>query len=143
MHIADRFWRNVRKTATCWWWQGGSRDNLYGSFWDGEKQVLAHRFVLQLVGILLPADKMACHTCGNRMCVRPLHLYIGDAKTNTADSIVEGTHYWARQEECVNGHPFDDENTYRYKKGDGWARACRTCQKERSRKYRETKAVLL
>jgi len=33
---------------------------------------------------------MACHTCDRRSCVRPAHLYLGDAATNREDWALRG-----------------------------------------------------
>lgn len=42
----------------------------------------------------------------------------------------EGMAWAARATHCVNGHPFDEENTYR-RADFGWRR-CRACDRERS-----------
>jgi hypothetical protein len=41
---------------------------------------------------------------------------------------------WPKKAECINGHPFDDVNTYIRPDGE---RNCRQCSRDRSRKRRE------
>ena len=42
---------------------------------------------------------LACHTCNNRRCVNPGHVYEGTHKQNTADMIRAGRAY------CLNQGP--------------------------------------
>ncbi|MEW2402092.1 HNH endonuclease signature motif containing protein [Streptomyces sp. NPDC046862] len=56
-------------------------------------------------------------------------------KKRIARGETSGNTHWKDRVECVNGHPFDAENTY-YKttvEGKVWRR-CRACQRERDRK---------
>lgn len=34
---------------------------------------------------------------------------------------------------CPEGHPYDRENTYRYRTRNGWGRGCRRCRRDRKR----------
>ena len=39
-----------------------------------------------------PGDLHVCHTCDNRLCVEPDHLFLGTAKDNNDDKIAKGRH---------------------------------------------------
>lgn len=67
---AERFWAKVRKTATCWLWRGATNKSGYGNFWDGERNVSAHRFAFGEVPEGLEID----HLCSVRNCVNPDHM---------------------------------------------------------------------
>lgn len=74
----ERFWPKVNKTDTCWLWEGQILANGYGRFWDGERQVVAHRFAYELVVGPIPTglqiDHVAERGCTSKACVRPEHL---------------------------------------------------------------------
>ena len=40
----ERFFRMVRKTATCWLWIGFKNDEEYGHFWYNRTTVHSHRW---------------------------------------------------------------------------------------------------
>ena len=71
----------------CWVWQAGKTSKggrLYGAFWDGGKTHRAHRVAYRMIFGEIPADKHVRHICGNRLCVNPLHLLLGDGPRTTA-----------------------------------------------------------
>jgi hypothetical protein len=74
----------------CWLWTGpaypSQSGDLYGRFYDGTDQHLAHRWSLaHLGGVPLPPRTLVCHHCDVPLCVRPSHLYVGSEKTNAQD----------------------------------------------------------
>ena len=77
--MQERFWRKVKITSTCWKWNGAVTSNGYGNFWDGERNVLPHRWVIGDV----PADREVDHLCFNRLCVNPSHLEVVTRAVNT------------------------------------------------------------
>lgn len=77
------FWDNVRKVpGGCWEWTGVI---VYGyGKWRNRG---AHRVALETyLGRQLRRDEFACHSCDNPPCVRPDHLYVGDALKNLQDA---------------------------------------------------------
>ena len=61
----------------CWPWKAAVRDNGYGYFWLDGKGVPAHRVMASIAkdeGV--PEGWYVYHTCGNRSCVAPDHLYL-------------------------------------------------------------------
>ena len=76
-----RFWAKVQKTENCWEWRGSIKFDGYGSF-DGNQ---AHIWSWVLNCGPVPSGLWVLHTCDNRKCVRPSHLYLGTAKDNSRD----------------------------------------------------------
>lgn len=58
-----------------------------GAGGKGGKMLPAHRAALILSGVDVPDDALVCHTCDNRSCVRPDHLYVGDWSSNNRDTV--------------------------------------------------------
>lgn len=69
----------------CHEYQGSINNRGYGKFrWEG-KQVLAHRASYERKNGSIPEGKLICHTCDNRKCINPNHLYAGTYGDNARD----------------------------------------------------------
>lgn len=76
------------KDPSCIGWLKAKDAAGYGVSWFRGKWTRAHRKVYQEANsvILTPSDKIL-HTCDNRSCVNPSHLYLGTSKQNSSDMV--------------------------------------------------------
>jgi hypothetical protein len=92
----SRFWSKVNKTNECWEWTAYKQKNGYGQFGIGRHCIVyAHRVSAYLAGIAASlksesTNDQICHTCDNRGCVNPAHLFKGTAKDNALDRDLKG-----------------------------------------------------
>jgi hypothetical protein len=84
-----KFWSNTDVKDGCWEWLGGKATNGYGMMWDGEKKLYSHRVSFELFNGEIK-EKCICHTCDNRGCVNPKHLWQGSYKDNINDAVIKG-----------------------------------------------------
>jgi hypothetical protein len=86
----ERLWRRVDKTDGCWIWKGTSNNQGYGTIYYGDRKVLAHRLAWELTYGPIPLGAHVLHRCDTPRCVRPDHLWLGDAKANSDDKVAKG-----------------------------------------------------
>ncbi|MFJ3290392.1 HNH endonuclease signature motif containing protein [Streptomyces sp. NPDC086669] len=146
--VTDRFFERVDKAGpislrrgakgNCWIWTGAGDGHGYGRFWDGSKQVIAHRWAYQHHYGAIPSGLVLDHLCRRTACVRPDHL---EAVTQ-AENVRRGLAglFNARKTHCRAGHAYDEANTRR-RNGRRDCRACARIAAARYRAQKETQAA--
>ena len=110
----------------CWEWEGATDDGGYGRF-SAFGENYAHRVShLYFIGDI-PEDFDVHHRCQNRRCQSPFHIQAVTHTNNMALTTNTKTH-------CINGHPYNEENTRYTGKG---ARLCKVCRYDAIKRWRQ------
>lgn len=77
---------------SCWEWAGCLARNGYGfiRLWKSTQYV--HRISFLHFKGSIPTGLEVCHTCDNRKCYNPEHLYVGTRSDNMQDAVRRGRH---------------------------------------------------
>lgn len=135
----DRMLARIAKdpASGCWNWLGTTVRETYGVINEGGRKgglVYTHRLAYERLVGPIPAGLDLDHLCRNKRCCNPAHLEPVTRSENTKRGLApEKTRkIWGDKTHCVNGHPFDAENT-RHRPSGG--RTCRACAREKARQY--------
>lgn len=137
--LARRFWKKVKKTPTCWLWQGSSR--RYGTIgiknngrWNCS--ALAHRVSWLLSYGSIPLNQEVMHSCDVPLCVNPAHLRVGTHQENMLDCLRKNRLVGRKSmKSCKYGHHYEGKDFYVNRRG--W-RVCRKCRDIAHAKFRST-----
>jgi len=89
-HLKRFFDRHVIKQEGCWDWKGRLLNSGYAVMQKGHHQTGAHRISYLLHKGEIPTNLLVLHTCDNRKCTNPKHLYIGNSVDNAIDRETRG-----------------------------------------------------
>jgi hypothetical protein len=89
-----RFWSKTVRNGSCLEWTASTNRGGYGQFNAGGRRiVLAHRFAWEVTYGTIENNLLVCHTCDNRKCVEPTHLFLGSHLDNNSDMFSNGRGY--------------------------------------------------
>lgn len=140
MSPLDQLLVRVQYGPGCWEWMGAHDHQGYSKVsvrWAQSRGLssLAYRAIYQLSVGEVPAGLTLDHLCRNRGCVNPSHLEPVTQAENTARGMGFAA-VNARKTHCPTGHPYDEQNTYRFFQPGNSRRCCRACNRAAVKRYK-------
>ena len=135
--LPERFSQKISADGACWIWTAKKNDEGYGHVRYEGRTRLTHRVTYELLVGPVPDGLVLDHLCNTPPCVNPAHL----EPVTQAENVRRAAP--AQKTACANGHPYTPENTYLRPEKGGGRRDCRTCIRERVRRYTDRKKGLM
>ena len=115
----------------CWRWNRSLHTGGYAQMTVDRKTTYAHRWSYETFVGPIPEELDIDHLCRVRNCVNPRHLEPVTRRENLQRSPIYVGTTQRQKTHCPQGHPYDEQNTYRI---PGRAhRLCRECRRVRNR----------
>jgi hypothetical protein len=129
--LPHRFWEHVNKESPsidgCWEWMGAVDSVGYPRLSINGIRRRCHKWSYLAHYGEIPHGMLVCHTCDNRRCVNPNHLWLGTHKDNSIDAAQKLRFFNQQKTHCKNGHSY--EGNTMYKPGRPTHRICTLCIK--------------
>lgn len=108
--LKKMFWDRIYPEVNtgCWIWAGPLDAYGYGQYpitVNGIRFTKTHRLSYYFYNKTIDKSLLICHSCDNRWCVNPDHLFSGTPKDNTQDCVKKGR--FSRKKRAAKLSPID------------------------------------